>query len=175
MQIDYAVSEPDSVITSAPDCILAYGHILGTDAKTVSVLPENPYYITVPSHLGTYEHVFPLPDGSFPDMTIIDTDIMQRDSEVLKMALSRALDALASEKATEYSDGMAVRAVQMLLNLPACSAEQLAESGTLAGCAFCNAHAEKNQWSGQETICAEKLGMKTELLLEKLKATAFNF
>ncbi len=176
MQIDYTVSELNAAVISAPECVLAYGDsVLETAAKMVNALPEKPYYITVPSHLGTVAHVFPLPDGRFPDMTIVDTDIMQKNPEVIKMSLTRALDALVAETATEFSDGMAVRAVQMLLNMPDCSPEQLAESGTLAGCAFCNAHAQQNQWSGQETVCAEKLGMKTELFLEKLKAIAFNF
>ena len=175
MQIDYAVSEPDSEINSAPECILAYGHILETDAKIAAALPEKPYYVTIPSHFGTYEHVMPLPDGRFPDMTIIDTDIMQTDANVIKMALTAALSALASEKATEYSDSMAVRAVQSLLNYQNCSQEQLADAGTLAGCAFVNAHAEKNQWLSHKAVCAEKLGMETEQLLKSLEAIAFNF
>ncbi len=176
LQIEYAVSELDCPVTSAPECVLAYGDsVLETAAKIVGALPEKPYYITVPSHLGTTAHVLPLPDGNFPDMTIIDTDIMQENPEVVKMALSRALDAIACEKATEYSDSMAVRAVQILLNMAECSAEQLAEAGTLAGCAYCNAHAQKNQKAGRETVCAEKLGMQTEQLLKMLEAIAFNF
>ena len=176
LQIDYAVSESDSVITSAPECILAYGDtVLETAAKQVSALPEKPYYITVPSHLGTYAHVLPLPDGNFPDMTIIDTDLMQENPNVIKRALADALSALSSEKATEYSDGMAVRAVQLLLHGQNCPAEQLAEAGTMTGFAFANARAEKNQYAGQEAVCAEKLGMETEQLLKTLEAIAFNF
>lgn len=176
LQIDYAVSELEAVITDTPECILAYGDsVLETASRIVDSLPEKPYYITVPSHLGTTAHVLPLPDGSFPDMTIADTDMMLENTNVVKMALSRALDALASENATEYSDGMAVRAVQMLLHYPECSPEQLAEAGTLAGIAFANAHAEPNQHAGQESVCAEKLGMETQRLLKSLEAIAFNF
>ena len=177
MQISYTVSEWYAVRSLISDCILAYGGDadLAATAKIVTALTEKPYYITVPAYLGTYAHVMPLPDERFPDMTIIDTDVMQLNSNIIKSALTAALSALASEKATECSDSMAVKAVQTLLNAPDCSAEQLANAGTLAGCALSNAHAVKQQFSGHEAICAEKLGMKTELLLEKLKAVAFNF
>ena len=176
MQMDYIVSELDAVGAFAPDCILAYGDtVLETAAKIAADFPEKPYYITIPSHFGTYTHVMPLPDGRFPDMTIIDTDLMQTNVNVIKTALSAALCALASEQATEYSDGMAVRAVQLLLHYQDCSQEQLADAGTMAGCAFANSHAEKNQYAGRETVCAEKLGMETEQLLKALEAIAFNF
>lgn len=176
LQIDYAVSGLDTVITSVPECVIAYGDsVLETASKIISSLPERSYYITIPSYLGTYTHVLPLPDGSFPDMTIIDTDMMQKNPEVIKMALCRSLDALVSEKATEYSDSMAVRAVQLFLNAPNCPPEQLAEAGTLSGFAFSNSHAEKNQSAGHKATCAEKLGMKPEQLLNMLEAIAFNF
>ena len=177
MQIDYAVSEWHDIRSFTPDSILAYGGdaALEAAAGAAAVFTEKPYYITVPAYLGTYAHVMPLPDGQFPDMTVIDTDIMQMDSNIVKSALTAALSALVSDRATEYSDSMTVRAVQTLLNVSDCSAEQLAYAGTLAGCALSNAHAVKQPFSGHEAICAEKLGMKTELLLEKLKAAAFNF
>lgn len=177
MQINYAVSEWHDGRAFAPDCVLVYGGDadFASASKIVAGLAEKPYYITVPAYLGTYAHVMPLPDERFPDMTIVDIDMMQWNSNIVKSALTAALSALASEKATEYSDSMAVKAIQILLNAPECSAEQLANAGTLAGCALSNAHAVKQQFSGHEAICAEKLGMKTELLLEKLKAVAFNF
>lgn len=175
MQIDYAVADPDTAINSAPECILAYGHIFETDAKIIATLLEKPYYITIPSHFGTYEHVMPLPDGRFPNMTIIDTDLMQMDSNILKSALVMALNVLASESATEYSDSMAVKAVQSLLHYQDCSPEQLADAGTMVGLALANAYAEKNQYAGREARCAEKLGMKAEQLFQTLEAIAFNF
>jgi alcohol dehydrogenase class IV len=179
MQLQYTVSEWHTRISFVPDCVIAYGGDADFEsiAKQISALPEKPYYITIPAFLGTYSHVMPLSDGNFPDMTIVDSDVMRRSPENVKMALSRALDALSSEKATEYSDSMAIRAVQRLLNAQDCSAEQLANAGTLTGFAFWNADAEKNQYTGHENLCAQKLGTETELLIEQLKAVAdkFNF
>lgn len=173
--IAYAVqdSDADTVRAFEPDCILAYGTdcVFEAAAKRMAACAEDVYYITVPSRIGESSHVMPLPDGSFPDMTIIDTDVMQFHLSALQSALHLALDALASDNATDYSDGMAVRAVEVLLNYPVgWFCEQLANAGTMAGLAFVNAHAEKYQYTGHENICAEKLGMTTDTLTEKLKA-----
>jgi len=179
MQINYAISEYHTEWTLLPDCIIAYGSDadLESIAKQISALLEKPYYITIPAYLGNYRHVMPLPDGNYPDMTIVEPDMMRKNPEVVKMALARALDALASENATDYSDSLAIRAVLILLNAEIRSAEQLANAGTLAGFAFENAKAEKDGHSGKESVCAEKLGISTKSLLKGIEAIVdkFNF
>jgi acetaldehyde dehydrogenase/alcohol dehydrogenase len=130
---------------------------------------EKAYFIAVPTSSGTGSEVtpfavitdektgtkYPLADYQLlPNMAIVDTDNMMSAPKGLTSAsgidaLTHALEAYASVMATDYTDGLAIRAVQLIFKyLPACydngtkevvAREKMATASTMAGMAFANA------------------------------------
>ena len=89
-----------------------------------------------------------------PNMAIIDADYMMGQPKVLTSssgidALTRALEAYASIMATDYTDGLALKAAKLIFDyLPSAyekgaddpiAREKMANASTLAGLAFSNA------------------------------------
>ena len=101
---------------------------------------------------------YPLADYELlPDMAIVDADMQMSAPPGLTSAsgidaVSHALEAYASMLATDYTDGLAIRALQTIFKyLPACydaavekradpvAREKMANAATIAGMAFANA------------------------------------
>lgn len=101
---------------------------------------------------------YPLADYELlPDMAIVDADMQMSAPPGLTSAsgidaVSHALEAYASMLATDYTDGLAIRALQTIFkHLPACydaavakradpvAREKMANAATMAGMAFANA------------------------------------
>ena len=101
---------------------------------------------------------YPLADYELlPDMAIVDADMQMSAPPGLTSAsgidaVSHALEAYASMLATDYTDGLAIRALQTIFKyLPACydaavakradpvAREKMANAATMAGMAFANA------------------------------------
>lgn len=129
---------------------------------------EKAFFIAVPTSSGTGSEVtpfavitdqesgqkYPLADYSLlPNMAIIDTDLMMSAPKGLTSAsgidaLTHALEAFASVMATDYTDGIAIRAMQLIFEyLPRAYADgtdviardKMANASTMAGMAFANA------------------------------------
>ncbi len=139
--------------------------------KRVYEFPEmgtKAYFIAVPTSSGTGSEVtpfavitdqetgvkYPLADYQLlPNMAIIDTDLMMSAPKGLTSAsgidaLTHALEAYASVMATDYTDGLALKAMKLIFeNLPKAyedgtdviAREKMANASTLAGMAFANA------------------------------------
>jgi len=139
--------------------------------KRVYTFPEmgqKAYFIAIPTSSGTGSevtpfavitdqttgHKYPLADYQLlPNMAIIDTDLMMSAPKGLTAAsgfdaMVHALEAYASVMATDYTDGLAIRAMQLIFeNLPTAYAdgtnvaarEKMATASTMAGMAFANA------------------------------------
>ena len=127
------------------------------------------YFIAIPTSAGTGSEVtpfavitdestgikYPLADYELmPDMAIVDADMMMNAPKGLTAAsgidaLTHALEAYASMMATDYTDGLALRAIKMIFEyLPRAYAdgpndplarEKMANAATTAGMAFANA------------------------------------
>lgn len=127
------------------------------------------YFIAIPTSAGTGSEVtpfavitdestgvkYPLADYELmPDMAIVDADMMMNAPKGLTAAsgidaLTHALEAYASMMATDYTDGLALRAMKMIFEyLPRAYAdgpndplarEKMANAATTAGMAFANA------------------------------------
>ena len=126
------------------------------------------YFIAIPTSSGTGSEVtpfavitdqesgqkYPLADYELlPDMAIIDTDLMMTAPKGLTSAsgidaMTHALEAYASVMATDYTDGLAIRAMQLIFQyLPTAyndgtnvqAREKMATASTMAGMAFANA------------------------------------
>lgn len=127
------------------------------------------YFIAVPTSSGTGSEVtpfavitdektgtkYPLADYALmPDMAIIDTDLMMTQPKGLTAAsgidaLAHALEAYASVMATDFTDSLALKAIQnIFIYLPICyenglqepvAREKMANASTMAGMAFANA------------------------------------
>lgn len=127
------------------------------------------YFIAVPTSSGTGSEVtpfavitdeatgtkYPLADYQLlPNMAIIDTDLMMSQPRGLTAAsgidaMTHALEAYASVMATDYTDGLALKALQNIFTyLPECyedganapvAREKMANASTMAGMAFANA------------------------------------
>ncbi|MBQ9794303.1 MAG: iron-containing alcohol dehydrogenase, partial [Clostridia bacterium] len=98
---------------------------------------------------------YPLADyEQMPDMAIVDADMMMNAPKGLTSAsgidaVSHALEAYASIMATDYTDGLAIRSLQMIFEyLPKAydngpndpiAREKMANAATMAGMAFANA------------------------------------
>lgn len=98
---------------------------------------------------------YPLADYALlPNMAIVDTDLMMTQPKGLTAAsgidaLVHSLEAYASVMATDFTDGLALRAIQNIFTyLPACydnglnepvAREKMANASTMAGMAFANA------------------------------------
>lgn len=135
---------------------------------TFPKMGEKAYFIAVPTSSGTGSEVtpfavitdqntgikYPLADYELlPNMAIIDTDLMMSAPKGLTSAsgidaMTHALEAYASIMATDYTDGLAIRAMQLIFDyLPKAYAdgtdvtarEKMANASTLAGMAFANA------------------------------------
>ena len=137
--------------------------------KRVYTFPDKAYFIAIPTTAGTGSEVtpfavitdettgtkYPLADYELlPDMAIIDADLMMNIPKGLTSAsgidaLTHALEAIASMMATDYTDGLALKAAKLIFNyLPrayslgghdAEAREEMANASTLAGMAFANA------------------------------------
>ncbi len=136
---------------------------------TFPKMGEKAYFIAVPTSAGTGSEVtpfavitdentgvkYPLADYELlPDMAIVDCNMMMDAPKGLTSAsgidaVSHCLEALASMMATEYTDGLALKALKMIFEyLPrayndgpndAEAREKMANAATMAGMAFANA------------------------------------
>lgn len=136
---------------------------------TFPKMGEKAYFIAVPTSSGTGSEVtpfavitdektgtkYPLADYQLmPNMAIVDTDLMMSAPKGLTSAsgidaLTHALEAYASVMATDYTDGLAIRAMQLIFKyLPGAyengqtdvkAREKMATASTMAGMAFANA------------------------------------
>ena len=136
---------------------------------TFPKMGEKAYFVAIPTSSGTGSEVtpfavitdqetgvkYPLADYQLlPNMSIVDTDNMMSQPKGLTSAsgvdvLTHALEAYASVMATDFTDGLALRAIQNIFTyLPACydnglnepvAREKMANASTMAGMAFANA------------------------------------
>lgn len=136
---------------------------------TFPKMGEKAYFIAIPTSSGTGSEVtpfavitdektgskYPLADYELlPKMAIIDADMMMSQPKGLTSAsgidaLTHALEAYASIMATDYTDGLALKAMKLIFNnLPSAyengaadpkAREEMANASTLAGMAFANA------------------------------------
>jgi len=136
---------------------------------TFPKMGEKAYFVAVPTSSGTGSEVtpfavitdektgtkYPLADYELlPNMAIIDADNMKDQPKGLTSAsgidaLTHALEAYASVMATDYTDGLALKAMKLIFKyLPSAyenggkdmkAREEMANASTLAGMAFANA------------------------------------
>jgi acetaldehyde dehydrogenase/alcohol dehydrogenase len=136
---------------------------------TFPKMGEKAYFIAIPTTSGTGSevtpfavitdeqtgHKYPLADYELlPNMSIIDADMMMNQPKGLTSAsgidaLTHALEAYASIMATDYTDGLALKALKNIFAyLPSAfengsadvtAREKMADASTLAGMAFANA------------------------------------
>ena len=136
---------------------------------TFPKMGEKAYFIAIPTSSGTGSEVtpfavitdeesgikYPLADYELlPKMSIVDADMMMNQPKGLTSAsgidaLTHALEAYASIMATDYTDGLALKAMKNIFEyLPAAyengphdakAREQMATASTMAGMAFANA------------------------------------
>ncbi len=136
---------------------------------TFPKMGEKAYFIAIPTSAGTGSEVtpfavitdettgvkYPLADYELmPDMAIIDCDLMMNMPKGLTSAsgidaMTHALEAYASIVASDYTDGIALKALKMVFDyLPRAyengandveAREKMANASTLAGMAFANA------------------------------------
>ena len=124
------------------------------------------YFIAIPTSAGTGSEVtpfavitdgikYPLADYELlPDMAIVDADFQMNAPKGLTSAsgidaMTHALEAYASMLATDFTDGLAIRALKLVFGyLPAAynngpndpvAREKMANAATIAGMAFANA------------------------------------
>ncbi len=130
---------------------------------------QKAYFIAVPTSSGTGSEVtpfavitdentgvkYPLADYELlPQMAIVDADMMMDQPKGLTSAsgidaLTHALEAYASILATDYTDGLALKAIKTIFEyLPAAyekgaadpkARQKMADASTMAGMAFANA------------------------------------
>ena len=139
---------------------------------TFPTMGEKAYFIAVPTSAGTGSEVtpfavitdqntgvkYPLADYQLmPKMAIVDADMMKTGPRGLTSAsgidaVTHDLEAYASVMATPYTDGLALKSLQLIFdNLPAAydssisgvydpvARENMANAATMAGMAFANA------------------------------------
>ncbi len=136
---------------------------------TFPKMGEKAYFIAIPTSSGTGSEVtpfavitdqetgikYPLADYELmPNMAIVDADFMMSGPKGLTSAsgidaVSHALEAYASVMATDFTDGLALKALKVIFEyLPACydngqnepvAREKVAHAATMAGMAFANA------------------------------------
>ena len=136
---------------------------------TFPKMGEKAYFIAIPTSAGTGSEVtpfavitdestgvkYPLADYELlPDMAIIDTDFHMSAPRGLTAAsgidaVTHALEAYASVMATDYTDGLALKALKVIFEyLPRAyengqidveAREKMANAATMAGMAFANA------------------------------------
>lgn len=135
---------------------------------TFPTMGEKAYFIAVPTSSGTGSEVtpfavitdektgvkYPLADYALlPNMAIVDTDLMMTQPKGLTAAsgidaLVHALEAYASVMATDYTDGLALKAMKNVFEyLPTAynepgnveARQKMADASCMAGMAFANA------------------------------------
>ena len=136
---------------------------------TFPKMGEKAYFIAIPTSAGTGSEVtpfavitdektgvkYPLADYELmPDMAIVDTDLHMSAPKGLTAAsgidaVTHALEAYAAMLATDYTDGLALRALKVIFEyLPRAyengqtdveAREKMANAATMAGMAFANA------------------------------------
>jgi len=135
---------------------------------TFPKMGEKAYFVAIPTSSGTGSEVtpfavitdektgvkYPLADYELlPDMAIIDTDNMMSQPPALTAAsgidaMTHALEAYASMMATDFTDGLALKALKLIFRyLPVAykdgtnveAREKMAHASTIAGMAFANA------------------------------------
>ncbi len=139
---------------------------------TFPKMGEKAYFVCIPTSAGTGSEVtpfavitdeqsgvkYPLADYALmPHMAIVDADVQMSAPPGLTSAsgidaVSHSLEAYASMLATDYTDGLAIRALQTIFRyLPECydsavskvpnpvAREKMANAATMAGMAFANA------------------------------------
>lgn len=136
---------------------------------TFPKMGEKAYFVAIPTSSGTGSEVTPFAvitddrDGTkypladyelMPNMAIIDADNMMNQPKGLTSAsgvdvLTHALEAYASVMATDYTDGLALKAMKnVFAYLPRCyengandpqAREKMADASCMAGMAFANA------------------------------------
>ena len=136
---------------------------------TFPKMGEKAYFIAIPTSAGTGSEVtpfavitdeqsgikYPLADYELmPDMAIVDADMHMTAPKGLTSAsgidaVTHDLEAYASMMATDYTDGLAIRSLQMIFEyLPRAydngpndpvAREKMANAATMAGMAFANA------------------------------------
>ena len=136
---------------------------------TFPKMGEKAYFIAIPTTAGTGSEVtpfavitdettgvkYPLADYELmPDMAIVDAYMMMNAPKGLTSAsgidaMTHALEAYASMLATDYTDGLALKALKMIFDyLPRAyengakdpvAREKMANAATMAGMAFANA------------------------------------
>ena len=136
---------------------------------TFPKMGEKAYFIAIPTSAGTGSEVtpfavitdettgvkYPLADYALmPNMAIVDADMMMNAPKGLTSAsgidaVTHALEAYASMLATDYTDGLALRALQVIFQyLPRAydngpndpeAREKMGNAATMAGMAFANA------------------------------------
>ncbi len=136
---------------------------------TFPKMGEKAYFVAIPTSAGTGSEVtpfavitdertgvkYPLADYELmPNMAIIDADMMMNAPKGLTSAsgidaVSHALEAYASTMATDFTDGIALRALKVIFEyLPRAyengandpvAREKMAHAATMAGMAFANA------------------------------------
>ena len=136
---------------------------------TFPKMGEKAYFIAIPTSAGTGSEVtpfavitdettgtkYPLADYELmPNMAIVDADMQMSAPPGLTSAsgidaVSHALEAYASMMATDFTDGLALKALKVIFEyLPACydngmnepvAREKVAHAATMAGMAFANA------------------------------------
>lgn len=135
---------------------------------TFPKMGEKAYFVAIPTSSGTGSEVtpfavitdekngvkYPLADYELlPDMAIIDTDNMMSQPKSLTAAsgidaMTHALEAYASMLASDYTDGLALKALKLIFKyLPVAyndgsnveAREKMANASTIAGMAFANA------------------------------------
>ncbi len=148
---------------------------------TFPKMGEKAYFIAVPTSSGTGSEVtpfavitdqetgikYPLADYQLlPNMAIVDTDNMMSQPKGLTSAsgidvLTHALEAYASMMATDYTDGLALKAIKNVMEyLPIAyndgsnveARQKMADASCMAGMAFANA------FLGVNHSLAHKLG-----------------
>ena len=141
-------------------------------AYTFPKMGEKAYFIAIPTSAGTGSEVtpfavitdektgvkYPLADYELmPNMAIVDADLMLNAPKGLTSAsgidaVSHALEAYASIMATDFTDGLALKALDIIFkylpraydsagteNIDKEAREKMAHAATLAGMAFANA------------------------------------
>jgi acetaldehyde dehydrogenase/alcohol dehydrogenase len=136
---------------------------------TFPKMGQKAYFIAVPTSSGTGSEVtpfavitdeatgvkYPLADYELlPNMAIVDADMMMDQPKGLTSAsgidaLTHALEAYASMMATDYTDGLALKAIKTIFEyLPSAyengssdprARQKMADASTMAGMAFANA------------------------------------
>ncbi|MDE5738456.1 MAG: iron-containing alcohol dehydrogenase [Oscillospiraceae bacterium] len=194
--IAYAIHDVNAGMTNAvkifePDCMLAFYEVdcdIILASKILMAMDKKIYFIAVPCWLGTHSQVLPLgydTNNNFADMVIIDIDLMTTNMDSNRICwsmdsiLNIAVCACDSENATDYSDSMAIQAINLIfaylpkfLENPVdnTALEKLESASTMAGIAFFNANTSPKK--SNHIRCAKLLGMDLEILTQKLEAVS---